>query len=303
MKLDLPPRWIFSRIFEECMLQHDPHGSQDASVEIHVPTECKVSIQAALLLASLINQLSLRGQYIILSFDSTDGAYSYLSRMGFFEHLDPAVDVRPERPIISGAMVHGGGNRELVEIHEVPPGEQYSIRDLPLLLAGSLTHSLRDHPDADTIQKHLATVLSEVLDNVYQHSGTVLPGLVALQPYKNASQPKVMLSISDSGYGITRTLREAQQDTLRHMTETEIIVKVFQEGLSRFGAESGRGGGLRRCAEIAFRYGADLHVRVPTAIVHLVPGRERYQENRAYCHDNVPMLWGTHLCFEFQLTR
>lgn len=284
------------------MLQHNPHASQDASVEICVPTNCKVSIHAALLLVSLINQLSLRGQYIILSFDAPDEAYGYLSRMGFFEHIAPAVDVRPERPIVSGAMVNGGGNRELVEIHEVPPGKQESIRDLPLLLAGSLTQSLRGHPDADTIQKHVATVLSEVLDNVYQHSNTILPGLVALQPYRKASQPKVMLSISDSGYGITRTLREAQPDTLEKMTEAEIIAKVFQEGLSRFGAESGRGGGLRRCAEIALRYGADLHVRVPTAIVHLVPGRESYEENRAYCRDNAPLLWGTHLCFEFQLT-
>jgi len=223
--------------------------------------------------------------------------------MGFFEHLAREVDVRPERPIISGAMIYGGGNRELVEIHEVPPGDQQSIRDLPLLLAGSLKQSLRDQPDADTIQNHLATVLSEVLDNVYQHSDTRLSGFVALQPYKNASQPKVMLAISDCGLGIPRTLREAQPNTFQSMTETEIIVKVFQEGLSRFGAGSGRGGGLHRCAAIALRYGADLYVRVPMAIVRLVPGREGYQENKAYCHDNAPLLWGTHLCFEFQLTQ
>ena len=302
MILTLPSRWVFNPEFEGLLNQANPHQSQESNIEIVIPKNCKISIQAALLLVSLINQLSLCGTRIVITFNSIEGAYGYLSRMAFFERLVPAIEVRPKRPLVSGAMIHRGDNPALVEIHELPLGQQDDIRELPGLLASSLRKSLHDQPDAETIEVHIATVLTEVLDNVYQHSHTPLPGFVALQPYKNASPPKVILAISDSGHGITRTLREAEPEGFQRTTEAGLILKVFKEGLSRFGIHTGRGGGLRRCAEISLMYGAELSVRVPTARARLTPVAKEYQQSLAFSQDDVPLLWGTHLCFEFQLT-
>ena len=218
------------------------------------------------------------------------------------QNLAREVEVRPERPPVSGAEIYGGGNPALVEIHEVPPGKPQAVRGLPGLLAESLRQSLYNRPDAETIEARLMTVLTEVLDNVYQHSCTPIAGFVALQPYLNAVRPRVVLAISDSGHGIPDTLREAEPHKFRTMTETDIIIKVFRDGLSRFGVETGRGCGLQRCAQIALRYRAELLVRIPTAVVRLVPGQKGYERNRAFCRDDAPLLRGTHLCFDFFLT-
>jgi len=96
MELIFPSRWVFANHFEQCLTRLKPHHSTDPYGEIRIPEDCKVSIHAALLLISLINQLSHCGRRVALCFDSTEGAYSYLSRMGFFECLANAIEVRPE---------------------------------------------------------------------------------------------------------------------------------------------------------------------------------------------------------------
>lgn len=211
MKTCLPPQWISGQVFENWLNACDPHQCRDAHIEIHVPTECKILIQSALMMVSLLNQLASTGRHVILTFDAVGETYNYLNRMGVFDCLNGAVDVRPERPLVSGAAIYGGGNPRLVEIHALPPGNSQAVQGLPTLLASSLRHSLHGQPTADTIEAHLSTVLTEVLDNVYEHSDTVIPGLVALQPYLNAVRPYVVLAISDSGYGIPHTLRTSVQ--------------------------------------------------------------------------------------------
>jgi hypothetical protein len=301
MNIEFPPYWVSAEQFENLLVGWDPHGSKQASQEIRIPASCKLPIQTALKLVSLINQLISCGVRIILNFESTQGTYGYLSRMAFFECLAETVSVFPRRPTVSGAKIYGGGNPEIVEMHEVPLTYSKQANRLPELLSLSLRQVLDGRRDAETIEVHICTVLTEVLGNIYQHSGTPLAGLVALQPYKNAS--KVVLAVSDSGRGIPSTLRESASGKLGAMTESEIILKVFRDGLSRFGPQTGRGSGLLRCAQIALQYGAELNVRIPTSVVKLVPANGTYRENRAVCRDGAPLIWGTHLYFEFDLTR
>jgi len=42
-------------------------------------------------------------------------------------------------------------------------------------------------------------------------------------------------------------------------------------------------------------------VRLPNARVLLVPGKNGYAPNTAYCYRELPLIWGTHICFTFQL--
>jgi glucose-6-phosphate-specific signal transduction histidine kinase len=143
-------------------------------------------------------------------------------------------------------------------------------------------------------------VLTELLDNVYQHSHTPIAGFVGLQPYRQGAN--VVLAVSDSGQGLSTTIRQAMPGKVSRLTESDLVVKVFREGLSRLGEGTGRGGGLRRSAVIAIQYGATLHVRLPSAIVRLVPAGREYDKNVAHCRDDAPLLWGTHIHFEFRLT-
>ena len=58
---------------------------------------------------------------------------------------------------------------------------------------------------------------------------------------------------------------------------------------------------MRGSAEKAMKFQAELDVRLPTVRVLLVPGKQGYTANRALCYRDLPLIWGTHLCFTFKL--
>lgn len=251
---------------------------------------------------SLFNQLSYASRRVILDFEDINDLYGYLDRMAFFERLATHVEVKPGKPKVSTAFLYAGTNETLVEIHEVPLGGEDAARHLPSLLNYSLLENLAGNPNANRIAAHVATVLTELLGNIYQHSETPVPGLVALQRYKKANPPRVTLAISDSGHGLTETLRRDRLKQFESKTDLEIILTALREGASRFGAEMGRGGGLKRCAEIAVEYKATLHARVPNTQVSLKPAGDGYTSNTAFCLTERALIWGTHICLEFLLT-
>ena len=76
-------------------------------------------------------------------------------------------------------------------------------------------------------------------------------------------------------------------------------MEVFRNGISRHGAD--RGCGLKGSAVKAIKFKAELDVRLPNARVLLVPGKNGYAPNTAYCYRDLPLIWGTHICFTLQL--
>jgi hypothetical protein len=302
VKIVFPPAWVQTKDFEKFLSNSLPHESPDTEVVFTFPSDCKVPIHIALMMLSLFNQLSYSTRRVILEFEDVHELYGYLNRMAFFERLAPEVEVKPRKPGVSSASVYGGTNETLVEIHEAPLGGEMAARNLPSLLKRSLMQNLAGNPKAATIGAHVGTVLTELLGNIYQHSDTPIPGFVALQPYINATPPKVTLAISDSGHGLTETLRRDRPKDFIKKTDLDVILTVFREGASRFGPVMGRGGGLKRCAEIAIKYKAILHTRVPSTQITLHPAGNVYERNTAVCLTDRSLLWGTHICFEFLLT-
>src|SRR5690606_3737921 len=104
------------------------------------------------------------------------------------------------------------------------------------------------------------------------------------------------------GLGIMDTLRpslKTQFPNLERLSDTDLVVEVFRQGLSRHGSD--RGLGLKGCAAKAIKFNATLDVRLPTQRVLLVPARGAYEPNSAYCYEGLPLLWGTHIGFAFKL--
>ena len=110
------------------------------------------------------------------------------------------------------------------------------------------------------------------------------------------------MAVSDSGLGIMQTLRPSlrtELPKLAQLSDTDLLVEVFRQGLSRHGAD--RGCGLKGCAAKAIKFDASLDVRLPNQRVLLKPARGAYEPNRAYCYEGLPLLWGTHIAFAFGL--
>jgi len=146
------------------------------------------------------------------------------------------------------------------------------------------------------------TVFSEIIDNVYSHvyeqDQAELDGFVALQVYRNGGMAKVV--VSDSGKGILHTLRPTLSDSrLLRLSDAELVVEIFRQGISRHG--NTRGCGLKASADSAIKYKTVLDVRLPDCRVFLTPARGKYEANTAYCQEDLPLMWGTHLCFDFSL--
>ena len=293
-----PANWVNPSRFEAAMRAScGPHAPNSHDVVFEIPADCKIMIDGAIRLLSLANQLASTTRRTRLRFEESEaGAMGYLNRVGFFECLDTRVDVEPERPFVSGAALHRGGNRMLVEITRI----NKDVRDdeLPNRLSDAVKDACASRIDTEELGGAVWTIFAELIQNIFDHSGTQLDGYAALQVYQGGN--KVSVAVSDSGRGIMDTLRPALRTEfpeLADLSDTEVLVEVFRQGVSRHGAD--RGCGLKGCAAKAIKFAATLDVRLPNQRVLLVPAKGIYEPNTAHCYEGLPLIWGTHIGFAF----
>lgn len=294
-----PPYWVDIPRFEAAIRSSDPHAPGAGGVVFLFPSGCKVKIEAAIRLLSLVNQLAFKNRPVSLNFEEGEtGTIGYLNRAGFFDHLAAPVRVLPRRPVCSDAKLYQGGNAGLVEIARI--NREARDHTLPARLTQALMRSCGERPDASKLEGAAWMIFSELIGNIFLHSQTPLDGYAALQTYQGAAH--LTVAVSDSGLGITETLRPSLQSEFPHLvnlSDMELLVAVFRQGLSRHGA--GRGNGLKGSAAKGAKFNADLDVRLPNQRVLLRPAQNTYQPDMAQCCDKVPLIWGTHIAFHFQL--
>lgn len=295
-----PAQWLTSAKFEAALKNsRGPHDVGTFEVGFEFPTGCKVMVDVAIRLLSLVNQLVSATKRVQLNFEEGEaGTMGYLNRLGFFDFLAPEVEVLPARPGYSAAAIHRGGSTALVEIARI----NKDARDEELLarLTGTLMRSCSGRPDASELEGAAWTIFAELIDNIFSHSSTRLDGYAALQVYSGGD--RLLVAVSDSGLGIMDTLRPTLKTEFPHLarlSDTDLLVEVFRQGISRHGAD--RGCGLKGSAAKAMKFKADLDVRLPNQRVLLSPARGEYRANTAYCYDGLPLIWGTHIAFAFQL--
>jgi hypothetical protein len=295
-----PSGWIMASLMEQVLrVGKAPHESTECIFRFQ--SGCKIMIDAAVRLLSLFNQLDICCHRVVLDFeDGEPGVMGYLNRMGFFDHLSRNIEVKPHWPSYSAFEIHGGTNYRLVEIARI--NHQARDNSLPTRLSNALMQSFSGRPDADELEGAAWTIFAELIDNIFSHSQTPLDGYAALQTYSRGQS--LMVAVSDSGMGIMETLRPAlklESPALHRLSDLDLLVEIFRQGISRHGQD--RGCGLKGSAAKAMKYKADLDIRLPRIRVLLTPGLEGYQSSTAHCFDNLPLIWGTHICFNFRLDK
>jgi hypothetical protein len=294
--------WIDPESFEEALGRAiPPHDSLVTDILFYIPIGCKLMVVPIVRLLSLANQLCLGKKRVTLDFrDGEDGAMGYLNRIGFFDHLSDAAEVLPYRPSQSGAQLHFGANSGVVEIAAIGNGRD--IKRLPNRLAQAVTCACAARLDVKTLANSAWQIFSELIDNIAEHSSSEIDGYAALQVYRGGNALQV--AVSDSGVGIMETLRPGLRRQSRQyagMSDVELLVEVFRQGISRHGPDTGRGCGLKSCAERAIKFRAELDVRLGRQRVRLSPGDGGYRPNLAHCSEDLPLLEGTHISFAFEL--
>ena len=103
--VQFPAQWVNASQFEWALRNScGPHDQGAFEVAFEFPAGCKVMVDAAIRLPSLVNQLASTTRRVRLNFDEGEaGTMGYLNRMGFFDHLADHVEVLPSRPAYSAA--------------------------------------------------------------------------------------------------------------------------------------------------------------------------------------------------------
>jgi hypothetical protein len=202
-----PGQWINVSKFETALRQScGPHEPNTYEVAFEFPEGCKIMVDSAIRILSLANQLVSATKRVRLDFqEGKAGTMGYLNRMGFFDHLAGEIEVLPERPAYSMAVLHRGGNAALVEIARINKAAR--DEELPNRLTEALMRSCKNRPDAKDLEGAAWQIFCELIDNVFAHSKTQLDGYAALQVYPGGN--KLSVAVSDSGLGIMQTLRPA----------------------------------------------------------------------------------------------
>ena len=295
------PNWIDGNRFEVALRNAgNPLMSEAQEVFFRFPNDCKIMVDVAVRILSLINQLAYSGRRVHLNFEEGHaGTMGYLNRMRFFDHLHTEVEILPGPPLRSGALRHQSGTKMLVEIASISRNER--DQGLPSRLEGAISHACRRRKDILELSGATWTIFAELIDNIFAHSRTHLDGYAALQAY--AAGNRLSVAVSDSGLGIMETLRPSLRTRLprlERLSDTDLVVEIFRQGLSRHGDD--RGCGLKGCAAKAIKFNATLDIRLPKQRVVLMPARGTYEPNRAYCHDKLPLMRGTHIAIAFGLS-
>lgn len=303
--IQFPARWVDANQFEIALENSaGPHASGVFDVVFKFPVGCKIMVDAAVRLLSLANQLEYTTRRVSLEFDEGEfGTMGYLNRMGFFDCLARGVEVEPDRPLLSSANRYRGLSDALVEIAAINPADQNVAKTTPGRLTDVLINACRRRADVRSLEKAAFTVFAELIGNVFEHSRTRLDGYAALQLYKGRRKGSLKVAVSDSGLGVFQTLRpalEKEDQALAALPDADLFIEVIRQGISRHG--KGRGNGIKGSANEALKYRAQLDVRLPQSRIVLVPSHTGYKPDMAYCYGDLPLIWGTHLSFEFNLT-
>jgi hypothetical protein len=252
----------------------------------------------------LYNELA-RKNDVVLHWESQQQSFKYAERMGFFNLLDEGVAVAPERPNPGSSLydVHQQNNRYLVEMTAIERDNTGTANDALDLLRTRLAENLQVLPTADDIVDNIWTFAAESLGNIYEHSQSPVPGIVAAQRYSSTTRgARLHLVIADGGLGIPATIRSGNPAAAREKTDVEIIYKAFRDGLSRR-VVGGHGCGLTTCARIALRYQGNLRIRVGSTWAKLIAKSARTGLSLGFFEDEATPISGTHVSLDFYLDR
>lgn len=297
--LELEPDWVTDYSFEKSLLKAGCLlDNKINSVLVKIPPRCKIMMIAAARLLALLNQLVAQKKNVCIDLTDCGDTKSFLSREGFFDHLDEKVTVLPKRPDVSGAQIYQGNSENLVEFGAIDLQRQNKK------LVDQLWRRFVRHSDS-RYQTAAFTVFSELIGNVREHSESPIKGFAALQKY-GGSKPHIQTVVSDSGLGIAKTLRPSlkthypiiYRQFKEESTESDagLVKLVLSEGeISRFG--SGHGLGFKSSCQQAMKFDAELLVRQDRYYLKFIyeGGKLVDIESRL----NLPQILGSHFCFDF----
>ena len=295
--------WIDCKKFESTLSKGEsPLKSSTNSIVFVIPSGCKLLLETIARLIALANQLADQGKKVTVDFSKHRSSFTYVNRIGFFDHLHEKIIVLPSRPEVSSAEVYKSNNNNLVELAPINPS------NLDETIPERFKKVFVSHA-GNEYEQTAFTVISESYGNVRDHSESPLPGFIGLQLYKNFSPPHIQTVISDSGKGILGTLNLVLEEKYPEIAEqmraldinpdVYLMKKIFTEGQISQSYDEGRGLGLNSSANAASKFNATIGVRQENFEIRFFYRNGRL--TNITHQDDLHAILGTHICFDFIL--
>lgn len=293
--------WLTAKDVEKLLSKAgSPLDSPCQRVVFSLKKGSRMMLDALARLLALSNQLAHAGKTVVLDFTESRSTYTYLDRLGFFDHLNAVIQVLPERRALRGRSQKFRGNNDgVVEFRAINPAQEEG--EIPRLLERSFVACTDE-----SYSVAVMTILSELYTNVLEHSGASVPGFAGLQSYKSAHH--IQTVISDSGRGIVGTLAPVLSDKYPKVAQKiaaskdhkgiALLKEVFSAGQISQKKAEGQGLGLKQSRVFAKKFRARISVRQRDFELRIHHSNDRV----TFTHDtNLVRIEGTHICFDFML--
>lgn len=216
-----------------------------------------------MLLAFLTEQLCRQCQSAPTLCVPDDSVRSYLNRAGFFSHFDNSVVVLPplDEDQVLIQELRRGTTPMLLELASIG-----GMKDIPPLLDGLLATLTGEMNYGKRDAYDLCIVTSEISQNIFDHNGGDVHGLVAMQVYSGRGQ-FLELALGDCGQGIRRSLAANPMHS-DVSSDVDAILRSIRPGVSEYQDQT-RGNGLHLLMDRVFTHQGSVTIRSGTGKVHV----------------------------------
>lgn len=143
----------------------------------------------------------------------------------------------------------------------------------------------------------ITTFISEMVQNVCQHSRTPQQGVLCIQSYKLKKGDSILSwAIGDAGIGIRQSLVESGVQKMDRMDDERAIREVVLKGISRFQDDKTRGNGLSRLYIGAQKRSATLYIHSHAGLFGLTTDESVSRKLEM----KVPPVMGTNIGFHLK---
>ena len=192
--------------------------------------------------------------------------HQYLSRMDFFEKgIFDVIDKLDERYLLKRSSF----SKRVIEITDIPNKERESVKvilGVVSLFRKRANHILK-YWFSNTIVDYFITVISEICQNVFEHS--LDSGYLSVQMYTIGKEHIVRLVISDSGIGIKRSFVGIKD--IAFDSNAKLIERVLTTPMS---SKRDFGYGLCQVNAIIDRLKGSIYIRSEDASVNIMYNRK-----------------------------
>ncbi|CAM4098935.1 hypothetical protein [Pseudoalteromonas byunsanensis] len=276
-------------------------------IELSFHYNTKLRVDSVTRMLSLICQLHKNGQTVSLNFQSTRSPLlNYLHTIEFFKFLPKNGILYSERiaPQLNSLSKGSKKRKSYCAIEPIVCGQEHT-EDLDALVTPFHEYfSTNVNEVRKSYIYRVKTILSELINNIHEHSESKLTGYAATQMYNRSLG---VITVCDSGIGLLSTIKASiVQNYPQHqdLSDEQILNLMFEKGISRH-HDTFRGQGLTSSAKNALVLNASVDLRLKESHIHLEQRkvRDTFKTwnvlNRS--SSKIHPLLGTHFTFQFDL--